>query len=65
MADAELRGFIETEYPRLVGVLGFYTQDTSVAIQYARVPPNTVTPRFRNRCPRSAATAAPVTHGSN
>jgi DNA-directed RNA polymerase specialized sigma24 family protein len=36
VADAELSGFIETEYAKLVGVLGFYTGDPWVTEELAQ-----------------------------
>jgi RNA polymerase sigma factor (sigma-70 family) len=36
MADAELSGFIDTEYAKLVGALGFYTGDPWVAEELAQ-----------------------------
>ncbi|MGH2752543.1 MAG: SigE family RNA polymerase sigma factor [Actinomycetota bacterium] len=36
MADTELSSFIEAEYPRLVGLLGFYTGDPWIAEELAQ-----------------------------
>ena len=36
MSDDQLAGFIDAEYPRLIGALGFYVRDRGVAEELAQ-----------------------------